>query len=259
MYTVYKTINLVNNKFYYGVHKTNTPDDEYLGSGKLIKLAVNKYGRENFHKTIIEVFDDSKSAFELEEKLVSEFKDNSLCYNLKEGGNGGFDYINENLPYASHKLTLEQVAEIRWKAEKENKLTKELSNEYGVCTNTINDILRGNNWLEVTNGNPLLIPKRRSPKRGTYSELHKSKISLARKKWFESNSDAKNALAERMGDYWKGKPKTLKQKEKIAQSNRERQNPILGRIWMNNGVINRLIKPDEIEQFTLNNWQKGRL
>jgi len=32
LYTVYKTQNLVNGKYYFGVHKTNNPYDGYLGS-----------------------------------------------------------------------------------------------------------------------------------------------------------------------------------------------------------------------------------
>ena len=53
MYTVYKTVNLVNGKYYIGVHKTDNPYDDYIGSGKLIKRAIKKYGKDSFHKEII--------------------------------------------------------------------------------------------------------------------------------------------------------------------------------------------------------------
>jgi hypothetical protein len=43
-HTVYRTTNLVNGKFYIGVHKTDDPNDGYLGSGKLIGRAFQKYG-----------------------------------------------------------------------------------------------------------------------------------------------------------------------------------------------------------------------
>ena len=95
MYTVYKTTNLVNGKFYIGVHKTNNPHDDYLGSGKLLKRAIEKYGVENFKKEIVALAEDADTAFLKEAELVTrEMVDSDLCYNLKLGGEGGFDYIN---------------------------------------------------------------------------------------------------------------------------------------------------------------------
>ena len=93
-YTVYKTVNSINGKFYIGVHKTENPDDDYLGSGKLIKRAVAKYGEQSFQKEVLAVFETPNDAFELEKKLVAEVLGTPLCYNLKNGGEGGFDWIN---------------------------------------------------------------------------------------------------------------------------------------------------------------------
>lgn len=95
-YTVYRTVNLINGKFYIGVHKTDKPNDGYLGSGKLIQRAVSKYGPENFRKEVLEIFDNPADAFTLEKRLVGEQLGSPGCYNLKEGGEGGYDYINLN-------------------------------------------------------------------------------------------------------------------------------------------------------------------
>ena len=48
-----QTVNLLNGKFYFGVHKTENPYDEYLGSGTYIKRAVAKHGEQNFRKEIL--------------------------------------------------------------------------------------------------------------------------------------------------------------------------------------------------------------
>ena len=43
---IYRTTNLINQKFYVGKDTHNNPN--YYGSGKRLKLAIKKYGIENF-------------------------------------------------------------------------------------------------------------------------------------------------------------------------------------------------------------------
>ena len=93
-YTVYKTVNLLNGKFYFGVHKTKNPNDEYLGSGTYIKRAVEKYGEQNFRKEVLFIYLDAESAFGKEDELIQCWRGHPLCKNLRKGGSGGFDYIN---------------------------------------------------------------------------------------------------------------------------------------------------------------------
>jgi len=95
MYTVYKITNAVTNRYYIGVHRTSNPHDAYLGSGTLIRRAVAKYGVSNFQKEILFTFEDAESAFHKEEEVVQQHRDNPLCYNLRKGGKGGFDWINQ--------------------------------------------------------------------------------------------------------------------------------------------------------------------
>lgn len=92
-YTVYKTTNLVNDEFYIGYHKTTFPLDDYLGSGKLLKEAIIKYGRNAFSKSVLYIAYDSDKAFEFEKRCIQDMNPH---YNLHEGGNGGWDYINKN-------------------------------------------------------------------------------------------------------------------------------------------------------------------
>lgn len=92
---LYQITNLVNNKIYVGVHKTEDLDDGYMGSGKIIKAAIEKYGLENFRKDILEFFDTYDGALERETEIVTdEFLLREDVYNLRRGGSGGFDYIN---------------------------------------------------------------------------------------------------------------------------------------------------------------------
>lgn len=94
-YYLYKITNLVNGKFYVGIHKTKSMDDGYMGSGKVIKSAIQKHGFLNFKKDILEHFDTSEAMYAREAEVVNEeFLLREDVYNLRRGGYGGFDYIN---------------------------------------------------------------------------------------------------------------------------------------------------------------------
>jgi hypothetical protein len=96
-YVVYEVKNKVNGKKYIGKHKTDDIYDDYLGSGKYLKRAINKYGKDCFEKVILYVFDNKKEMDDKEAELVTdkEVKD-EMFYNLKRGGEGGWDHIYNN-------------------------------------------------------------------------------------------------------------------------------------------------------------------
>ena len=96
-YTVYRTQNTVNGKYYFGVHKTSNPYDGYLGSGKVLKSAIHKYGEQSFIKNVCFIFDNAEEAFAKEFELIETYRGDPFCYNLRQGGSGGFDWINRQV------------------------------------------------------------------------------------------------------------------------------------------------------------------
>jgi hypothetical protein len=122
-YTIYKITNQINGKYYIGKHQTKNLDDGYMGSGKVLKHAIAKYGIENFRKEILHIFDNEAemNAKEKELVVVSE-----ATYNLLEGGKGGFGYINSlglNRYYPGkkdHNLIKSKMAEDAYRLYIEN-------------------------------------------------------------------------------------------------------------------------------------------
>lgn len=101
-YIVYLTENIVNNKIYIGIHKTENPEifDGYLGNGVSIRdqskikhpkepfhYAIKKYGIKNFRRSTIKVFDTLEDALKLEAEIVNEeFIKRKDTYNITLGG-----------------------------------------------------------------------------------------------------------------------------------------------------------------------------
>lgn len=84
---VYKITNNINGKVYIGKHSTNNIDDGYMGSGKIIKQAIRRYGNENFEFIILKSFKTQSDAYAYERLLVNEdFVNSPNTYNLTIGG-----------------------------------------------------------------------------------------------------------------------------------------------------------------------------
>jgi group I intron endonuclease len=80
-YLVYKTTNLINGKVYIGSHIAETLEDDYLGSGILLRKAIKKYGNENFKREIIHECETKEHMLDLEfEEIERHYGDN--CYNV---------------------------------------------------------------------------------------------------------------------------------------------------------------------------------
>lgn len=108
---IYVTTNIVNGKRYLGQKKFVDYWWNYLGSGTLLRRAIEKYGKENFTREIIDI------AFS-EEELDKKEYDYSIFFNVVESDDwynlvvgGGVTY-GQN-PYANK--TEEEMEEIRKK------------------------------------------------------------------------------------------------------------------------------------------------
>lgn len=88
---IYKITCLVTNRYYIGLHSTYDLSDGYLGSGKIIKLSIKKYGKDNHQLEILEFLPDKSSLKIRESELVNEsLISDPNCMNIQLGGGGGF-------------------------------------------------------------------------------------------------------------------------------------------------------------------------
>lgn len=108
---IYKTTNLLNNKFYIGVHSTSNLKDGYLGSGKHLKRSIRKYGIDNFKLEILEWCNTRDELMEREKEIITENHINDPnCYNMKYGGLGGGKFYSKE-----HQFKCSQAAGLKHK------------------------------------------------------------------------------------------------------------------------------------------------
>lgn len=91
---IYRITNLVNGKTYIGQHTVRVnrtvTSDTYMGSGKMIRAALAKYGKENLKKDILLCGEYTKEEIDKFEKCAIFVE--RICgkaeYNIADGGQG---------------------------------------------------------------------------------------------------------------------------------------------------------------------------
>lgn len=86
---IYLITNKINGKIYIGKHSTNDLNDDYYGSGVLIKRSIQKYGIENFTKEYLAFCDTEEKLNWFEKFYIKKYKAREVGYNLTDGGEGG--------------------------------------------------------------------------------------------------------------------------------------------------------------------------
>ena len=144
---IYKTTNKLNGKVYIGQDKNNNPS--YYGSGKKLKYAIKKYGKENFTKEVLEECVDEAHMNEREIYWITFYnsKDENIGYNISDGGKEGDRKIGHDITkngiynYWIQKYGKEEAD--RRKAIKIEKLSK-----IGKDGNKLTKTGRYNIWVE---------------------------------------------------------------------------------------------------------------
>ena len=168
---IYITTNLINGKQYIGQHKGDGNDD-YLGSGDRLVMAIKKYGKQNFKREILEFANSVEELNELERyyiALANAVKDDNY-YNIAHGGYVNPHYGLENGMYGKQhtEKAKEKMRESRKANEKLNEYHK--SQEF---RDKMSKVTKGNK-------NPMSGKKHTNESKRKMSENSKGKTAGSR-------------------------------------------------------------------------------
>ena len=225
-YYLYEITNILNNKIYIGVHKTENLNDGYFGSGFAICEAIKKYGKKNFNKKILKFFQNEKEMFDNEAEIVnSSFIKEDSNYNLKEGGVG---FTKESSALANEKRTILLKNDKVWKEEYSKKLSESINNRFS------SDFEKNEYFEKIRN------------------------ICKEKKAGFAYNEDIRKEMVKRSLSE-EAKSKRLKTLKEIKHQQGSK-NSNFGKCWIYNEEEKSsiLIKKDDLNEYTLKGWKKGR-
>lgn len=128
----YVITNQINGRYYYGSGEKNN----YEGSGKILKRAYKKYGKESFEGKILRLFNTREEAFEFERRFLSLYKldKDPIAYNVCRNASGG--YISEAVYESNSKFmkAYRQTEEGSMKGLKNTRANQTIYEWYNVDT-----------------------------------------------------------------------------------------------------------------------------
>jgi|TARA_R110000868_G_scaffold175911_1_gene413181 group I intron endonuclease len=228
VYNIYLITNLDNNKKYVGLTKFSITERFYqhVKRGFLLTEAIKKYGEDKFFIELIEEVDTAGRAYELEQYYIKEYNTKvPYGYNLTDGGDGIFGW----------EVTEEYRQEC---SERVKQLHKEKKvGMYG--KNHSDETKRKMSVASKGKSKPWLIGRKLSPE--SIEKLRQINLGRVlsdetRKKISENHHDVNG---ENNPMYGKNhSPETI---EKLREKAKNRPK----RVWINNGIEEKLMNIDE--------------
>lgn len=194
---IYQITNLLNNHIYIGIHSTYDVNDNYMGSSKHLTKDIKEYGRENFKKEILYVFENFDDAFKKEAELVTkEFCHRSDTYNRIKGGIGGIGFVFWN----------------------EMTMTRDLNGEI-LCVYKDDPRLLSHELIPYTHSNDVKTQISQTLSGKTYEDIHGKNSSLekekrrsgAKRQWKDLDENVKSEICKKISESSKGIPREFKQ------------------------------------------------
>ena len=236
---IYMTTNIVNGMRYIGQHSSKEFDKYYYGSGRLIKKALSEFGYDNFKCEVIEWCKTYEDLNAREIYWIDFYKADSSedFYNLAYGGsNSKYALRGENHPFYNRKHKEESI----------DKMSK--------YKQSANNHMYGKHQSEETKqkiGEAQIGCKNHMFKKHEEAYwFNKDRSEETKKKISETRIKNKVALGENNPFY--GKHHNQEARDAMSKVQK-------GRIYINNGMDTKRVKPEDLEDYILNGWVKGRI
>lgn len=206
MYCIYKITNKINGHTYIGQHKYEDESNhmgKYKVSGKVLWLAYNKYGFENFETEILyKRIRDKETVDAMEIWAIEKYKPD---YNITKGGTGGDTFTNLS----------EQEKEIR---RKHHSIASKISlaKLYNDPKRKAEYLAKRNATMQKMKEDGYVCPTKGRP----HTEEHNAKVKEANKRFYEEHGHNSSY----------GKTFDKDHCEKISNSRK-------GYKWFNNGQV----------------------
>ena len=280
-YYIYKVTNKINGKAYIGSHYGKT-NDSYFGSGIAITRAVEKYGKENFIKEIIEIQPTKQLMLEEESYWLNKLKcsTNPEYYNMTNTAGGGC-LIDGKTEEERKNIITKQAAGRRPKQKQITKKMLETKRQWNEKQKLKNKIEMSKSHKEAY---ARLTPEQKAARIKKISEtkrnLPKWKKAITSKKHSERAKKWRNSLtieqkieySKKLSESQKGKIISEEQKEQIRNTLKQYQKSLPKHIkearrrhnsmvmsmmkWCNNGIKNFRKTPEQIKEL---GYTLGRL
>lgn len=279
---LYRIDNKLNGKFYYGIHSEKKDgihkigEDNYMGSGIALTRAQERYGIENFEKTIIKTFSTRDEA-RLEERVVVNEKlvEDPNCYNNIIGGGAVSTSGHTAVNYKDEKLRKDNFFLIpteeyhknkdKYITPYDNKVTvlKKCDNKYvQITTEEYKNNLELYVKTIIVNYKDKNLRKDKFfsiPLEEYYNNKDKFITVTSGKSAFKNIKDSSDIRILDLNDplvlsgQFIGVMKGVKQSKEVILKKTGEKNGSYGTMWITNGKENKKIKNTEIPE----GWWKG--
>lgn len=264
---IYRTTNLVNGRMYIGKHVVSEDYDGsfdgYLGSGTLLKRAINFYGEDKFmRETLKECFSEEELCLE-EEKFLREnhCAENPVYYNQINS-----NYLGGRCSGYKHSdETKEKIRESSIKRgisdETREKMLVSRQGIHPIQSEEKKNSLR--KYWESPEGNSRKLQQSESMKGNKYAEgfkqsestKQKRSESLTGKVWVHKGSDKTRVDLEDLDKYlsegWvQGLPKSFSEMRRDAMNSK---------VIIHKGEIIKTVGKDELPTYLEDGWKPGNM